>query len=102
MPSIEQLEKLLSAEPDDAFLNFGLAMELARQNRVEDALTRFDRVIGLDPDYVAAYFQKARTLAGAGRIEESRRTLHVGIQRSHSIGNEHAAGEMSEMLASLG
>ena len=31
MPSREQLEKLLAAEPDDVFLNFGLAMELAQE-----------------------------------------------------------------------
>ena len=62
---MEQLERLLAAEPDDAFLNFALAMELAKIERLEDAVARFERAIELDAGYCAAYYQKAKTLLQA-------------------------------------
>ncbi len=48
MPSIEQLGKLLAAEPDDVFLNFALAMEYVGAGRLDDAVRQFARVLELD------------------------------------------------------
>jgi predicted Zn-dependent protease len=101
MPSIEQITNLLAKEPDDAFLNFALAMELARSGRAAESIAQFDRVIALDPNYTAAYFQKARTLIASGQIEPAKSVLRLGIERAQAIGNAHAAGEMGELLASL-
>jgi hypothetical protein len=36
------------------------------------------------------------------RIDEARRWLREGIEAARQQGNAHAAGEMSELLASLG
>ena len=41
MPSMEQLEELLAADPDDVFLNFGLAMALAKAKRFDESVARF-------------------------------------------------------------
>ncbi|MCK6456200.1 MAG: tetratricopeptide repeat protein [Phycisphaerae bacterium] len=101
MPSVEQIRKLLASEPDDVFLNFALAMELAKAEKRDDAVAQFDRVITLDPDYTAAYHHKARTLIAAGRADDARQTLVTGIARAQAIGNAHAAGEMSDLLATL-
>jgi len=101
MPTIEQINKLLAKEPDDAFLNFALAMELARNSRTAESIVQFDRVIALDPNYTAAYFQKARTHIAAGDLEPAKAALRLGIETANAIGNAHAAGEMSELLASL-
>lgn len=101
MPTIEQLEALLVTEPTDAFLNFGLAMALTKEGRIEDALTRFDQTIEFDPEYIAAYFQKGRVLAQEDRIEESRAVLETGIEIARRLGDEHASGEMTEFLATI-
>jgi tetratricopeptide (TPR) repeat protein len=98
---LEQLEKLLSAEPDDAFLNFGLAIELAKSGRHEESLARFDRALRADPNYVAAYYHKAKTMADAGDAEGARRVLEAGIAQAASCGEMHAKSEMEELLAGL-
>ena len=101
MPSIEQLEKLLSREPDDAFLNFGLAMQLSKEKRSEESLARFDHVIRLDPAYTAAYHQKGIALISLQRMDDARNVLTRGIEAAQRIGNGHAEAEMSELLGSI-
>lgn len=97
----EKLEEMLKSSPDDPFLNYGLAMEEAREGNLDAALAQLDRVLKLDPNYVAAYFQQGQLLAGADRIDESRARLTLGIEVADRVGDAHAAGEMREFLASL-
>ncbi len=101
MPSLDQIQSLLAREPDDAFLNFALAMELARQQRTDDAVAQFDRVIALNTHYTPAHFQKGRTLLNAGRLDDARSALQTGIERALAIGESHAADEMRELLDSI-
>ena len=54
MPSIEKIEELLEREPNDVFLNFGLAMALRSAGREDESLARFDRTCEIEPTYVAA------------------------------------------------
>lgn len=98
MPSREQIEKLLKAEPDDVFLNFGLAMELSKANLADEAIARFDRVIQLDPTYTAAYYHQGNTLIALGRSEEAKPILRAGVEASRQAGNPHAESEMQALL----
>ncbi|MFG0333331.1 MAG: tetratricopeptide repeat protein [Maioricimonas sp. JB049] len=97
----EKLEELLKSSPDDAFLNYGLAMEEAREGNLEAALAQLDRVLTLDPDYVAAFFQQGQLLAREERLTEARQRLSAGIAVADRVGDAHAAGEMREFLAAL-
>lgn len=101
MSRLEQLEQMLAREPDDVFLNFALAMELAKAGRHDESLARFDRVLALNADYVAAHFHKAKTLLLLGDDAGARAELGRGIDRAGSCGDLHAKGEMEELLASL-
>ena len=101
MGRLEQLEALLAKEPDDAFLNFGLAMELAKAGRFDESLVRFDRVVQFDPNYVAAIFHKGKTLLSMGEEDRAKATLRDGIERAKACGEMHAAGEMQELLDTL-
>ena len=98
----EKLEQMLERQPDDPFLHYGLAMELIKGGEIEAALERFDRTLSIDAGYVAAYFHKANTLVGEGRIEDARGTLHMGIEAARQKQDTHAEGEMQGLLDSLG
>ena len=101
MTRLEKLQTLLKTEPGDAFLNFGLAMELAKVERFDESLAQFDRVQQIDPAYIAAYFQKGRTLLTMGETERAKAELTRGIAAATQYGEMHARGEMEELLASL-
>ncbi|MCK6483962.1 MAG: hypothetical protein HUU22_04330 [Phycisphaerae bacterium] len=101
MPTIEQLQKFLVREPDDVFLNFGLAMELAKAGRTDDSVAQFDRVISLHDGYCPAYFMKGQTLLKAGRLNDAKAALQAGIETARRVGDDHAAAEMTELLESI-
>lgn len=101
MGRLEQLETLLAKEPDDAFLNFGMAIELAKAQRFDESLARFDRVTAVDPNYVAAFHHKAKTLITMGDIDAAKAVLEKGIAQAGDCGEMHAKGEMEELLNSL-
>lgn len=101
MSRLEKLEALLKKEPDDAFLNFGLAMELAKAARFDESINQFNRTIELDPNYIAAYFQKGRTFISMGDEDRAKHALQDGIRQANLCGETHAAGEMQDLLATL-
>jgi len=101
MNRLEKLQSLLKIEPNDAFLNFGLAMELAKAERFDESLAQFDRVQAIDPHYIAAYFQKGRTLLSMGEVDRAKAELNRGMAAATESGDLHARGEMEELLASL-
>ena len=76
-------------------------MELANRGEVDAALKEFDVLIEQNPDYVAAYFMSAQTLAKVGRNPEAIEKLNAGIGCAARTGNRHALSEMQQMLDEL-
>jgi hypothetical protein len=64
-------------------------------------MEQFRTLLSANPDYTAGYFMAAQTLAGAGRVEESKTMLADGIRSAKRTGNAHAQSEMEAMLAEL-
>jgi len=103
MPSRrEKIEALLAQEPTDTFLRYGLAIEYDNEERFDDALAKFEGLTGDRPPHVASFFRGAQLLVRLERVDEARTWLRTGIEEARSQGDAHAAGEMSELLASLG
>lgn len=98
----DKIEQMLLKEPDDVFLNFSLAMELAKAGGTEPALQRFDRVIELNGNYTAAYYHKGNALIGLGRSDDARQVLSAGVDACSRTGDTHALSEMTDLLNSIG
>jgi len=101
MDRIALLTEILTANPDDTFARYGLALEYSKAGQTEDALTEFKTLIGKNPDYTPGYFMAAQTLASASRIDEAKRMLVDGIASARRTGNQHAQSEMTAMLEEL-
>jgi hypothetical protein len=103
MPSRrEKIETLLIQEPADTFLRYGLAIEYDNEGRFDEAIGLFQGLQKDELPHVAAFFRGAQLLVRLDRISEARTWLRDGIEEARRQGNAHAAGEMSELLASLG
>jgi tetratricopeptide (TPR) repeat protein len=102
MDRIALLTEILTANPDDAFARYGLALEYSKAGQTEQALAEFKTLIEKNADYTPAYFMAAQTLASATRIDEAKRMLVDGIASARRTGNTHAQSEMTAMLEELG
>ena len=101
MDKIAGLKEILEQDPRNSFARYGLAMELANCGETTEALAEFDTLLLNDPNYTSGYFMSAQTLASAGRIQEARERLKIGIDGAARRGNSHAVSEMQAMLDEL-
>lgn len=97
----QKIEAMLADDPGDTFLRYSLAMELDKEGDHDGSLARFAELTRDEPPYVPAFFMAAQQLARLGRNDEAREILKNGIVAAQKQGDHHAAGEMSEFLASL-
>jgi tetratricopeptide (TPR) repeat protein len=102
MDRIAMLTEVLTANPEDSFARYGLAMEYSKASQIEPALNEFKTLIEKNADYTPAYFMAAQTLAKADRTDEAKRWLVDGISSAVRTGNRHAQSEMTAMLEELG
>ena len=98
----ERIEAMLAEDANDGFLRYSLAMELDKESQNDRSLELLRGLMKETPAYVPAFFMSAQQLARLGRVSEARGVLREGIEQARQQGDAHAAGEMSEFLASLG
>lgn len=98
----EKIEAMLADDPTDTFLRYSLAMELDKEGDHDASLGRLAELTKDATPYVPAYFMAGQQLARLDRVNEARDYLRDGIEEARRQGDTHAAGEMSEFLASLG
>ena len=97
-----KIEAMLRDDPGDVFLRYSLALEMESAGEADASLEILEALARETPAYVPAFHMAGRQLAVLGRIDDARRALREGIDAARSQGNAHAAGEMSELLMSLG
>jgi len=97
-----KIEAMLAQDPQDKFLRYALAMELDKEGDHDASLERLRELSSEAPPHVPAFFMAGQQLARLGRIAEARGMLRDGIEAARAQNNSHAAGEMSELLMSLG
>jgi predicted Zn-dependent protease len=101
MTRLEKLQGMLQDSPDDLFLNYAVAMEHVSGARKEDALSAFRRVLTIDPNHSAAWFQQAQLLAGEGDVAGARESATRGVAAAKAQGDQHAVEEIGGFLESL-
>jgi Tfp pilus assembly protein PilF len=94
----QQLEAMLADTPDDAELRYMIAMEYVSAGDDAGAVRTFEELIKLTPNYPPAYHQAGRALQRLNRIAEARAVLLAGIPIAQRSGDQHAVGEMQELL----
>ena len=98
---LEQIETMLRNEPNDPELRYMLAMEHASGGNDAEAVRCFQDLVARSPDYAPGYHQTGRALVRLNRITEAREILTKGIPIALGQNNQHAAGEMQDLLVSL-
>ena len=98
---LEKLKTMLARKPDDAFLLYGVAMELKKAGQSTEALAYLDRVTTVDPGYCYAYHQKGLIYESTGDVEAARRAYRQGIEAAVRANDGHAKEEIEAALAMI-
>ena len=102
MSRVDQLTKLLEADPTDADLPYMLAMEHVKAGDRDAALRWLDRTLSIDSDYHYAHYQRALLLHGAGRDDEALTALDKGIANADAAGDQKALSELRDLRGVIG
>lgn len=94
-------EKLIEGGSSDPFHHYARAMELRSLGRGADALAAFEDVIARFPDYVPSYLMAAQLAQEHGDGARARALATAGIESAGRAGNDHARGELTELLDRL-
>ena len=97
----QQILDMLADEPKDPELRYMLAMENASEGNDAEAVRCFEELVAVAPNYAPGYHMGARALVRLNRIDDAKALLARGIPAARGQGNDHAAGEMQELLESL-
>jgi tetratricopeptide (TPR) repeat protein len=98
---LEMLEDFVQQRPTDSFCHYGLAMEYMNAGRHEAALATFNKLLGFNPNYTAAYYHAGVLLGKLERLEEARQMLTRGMEVAARSGDFHTRSEMEEALHDL-
>ena len=99
---VEFLVETLEANPDNAFVRYALALELAQSDQPASAWKHFEVLLNRHPEYSATYYQAGKCLVKQERRDEAKRVIAKGIEVTRSQGNLHAQSELQAALDELG
>ena len=96
MPRRAKLEAMLAAAPNDGFLRYSWALELAKSGERGPALDALRSLATDDADGHAACFRLGQMLHEDGDDDEAARWMDRGIAAARRLGDRKAADEMED------
>lgn len=95
---IDHIQKMLADEPNDPFLRYALALELARDKQLTKAIEQVEKLIQDQEQYLPAYYQLGKWYEQAGNHTKAVETFRKGIEIAHEQGNHKTLNELQEAL----
>lgn len=95
---IQALRKMAAEHPDDPRPRFGLALELEKAERWEDAVHALRDYLAIADDEGNAWGRLGATLRTLGREEEAREAYRLGIAAATRHNHPTMVGEFEDIL----
>jgi Tfp pilus assembly protein PilF len=92
------LEGMLENEPDDAFLNYAIALEFVKNNQVEKAIHILEKVISVHPDYLASYYQLGKLYEQNNLSGQAKKIYECGVEVAKKQNNIKTLNELNEAI----
>ncbi len=93
------LEQLIANGQADSFARYALALELKKEERVEESLKAFESLREVDSQYLAQYLMAGQMLLDLERKEEARTWLESGLEVAQAQGDGKAISEIQGALS---
>lgn len=97
---IQALRDMLTRNPNDARVHFGLAAEYEKLELWDAAVEELQQYLALTRDQGNAWGRLGKALRNAGRDSEARHAYERGVKEAYAHGHPSMAGEFEEILES--
>ena len=101
MSRMAQLLEMLKSEPNDPFLNYALAVELAKLGQIDTAIDKLEALIANNEDYLGTYYMLGKIYEQALQTEKAIVTYKKGIEIAKKHKNKKTLAELKEALLML-
>ncbi len=98
---IEQIKTFLNDSPDDAFLNYALAIEYLGLNETSKAKEIFEKLVTNHPSYSATYYHYGKLIQNGGEKDIAKDIFERGIKIAVENKETHAVAELRTALNEL-
>lgn len=98
---LEQLQKMLQDNPDDAFILYALGQEYLKLENTVEALKLFTDLTEKQPEYTGTYYHLGKLYEQLGDFEKARATYKKGLDMTSKLGDRHNYNELQGALANL-
>jgi len=95
---IEQFERLVAHNAQDALSRFTLGRAYLEAGRANDAVRVLEEALTIKPDLTAAYVVLGEAHEKAGRIARAIKTWNQGVELAQKRGDLHPRNQMQEHL----
>ncbi|MGC4065599.1 MAG: tetratricopeptide repeat protein [Polyangiaceae bacterium] len=99
---LEFLEDLVAKGKADSFARYALALEYAKLQRYDNAVSTFHALREGDPSYLPMYLMAGKVLSEQGQVKAAREWVEAGLSVSKAKNDPKTHGELSELLSTLG
>jgi len=101
MDRIKLLKEYLIGEPNDDFLNYALALEYQKHNKLDEAEKVFNEIILRNANYLPSYYQLGKTYETKMEFEKAKMIYQKGIEIAMMQKNMKTLQELKEALLTL-
>lgn len=98
---LQQVQEMLKNEPHDSFLNYALAIEYAKEKKLEKAIEIIESLLKRDENYLGAYYQLGQLYEQTGKTQNAIEAYNKGISIAKQQNNKKTLGELSTALMLL-
>jgi Flp pilus assembly protein TadD len=95
------LRAFLERKPADRFARYALAMELAKLDRLDEALAELETLLTQHPTSGAGHYQRGLLLEQAGRRAEARVAWQAGLDALAGLRDPEARRSYAEIRGAL-
>ena len=98
---IDMVLQLLVKEPNDEFLNYALGLEYLAELDLSNAEKQFRKVITLNADHIASYYQLGKLFESQLKNTEALNHFKTGLEKAKEQKNNRSVNEFEEAIFNL-
>ncbi|MEI6488988.1 MAG: tetratricopeptide repeat protein [Bacteroidota bacterium] len=92
---------MLETEPNDSFLNYGLALEYGKMGEIQKSIELLESLIKRDENYLGAYYQLGKFYELTSEKTKAISTYTKGTAIAKTQNNRKTLSELNEALFML-